>query len=206
MISILVNNTKEEENNIESLLDSIREVMPKEQINICDNNSKTLLYITTLQNTHFKKYKYANNKTSITFSVSNISDMVVKTIKMFPEQKSYWFISNTKWNMIKSLADINNSENNDVLTLHSNDAEERFEIFKIPQAIVESIKLMLEALKDERDINKILSNIVADDTFLLRFIKDNKVSIVSLFGNYYNEANIKNEYFELIENENNRRI
>jgi len=206
MISILVNNTKEEENNIESLLDSIREVMPKEQINICDNNSKTLLYITTLQNTHFKKYKYANNKTSITFSVSNISDMVVKTIKMFPEQKSYWFIVNTKWNMIKSLADINNSENNDVLTLHSNDAEERFEIFKIPQAIVESIKLMLETLKDERDINKILSNMVADDTFLLRFIKDNKVSIVSLFGNYYNEANIKNEYFELIENENNRRI
>lgn len=206
MISILVNNTKEEENNIESLLDSIREVMPKEQINICDNNSKTLLYITTLQNTHFKKYKYANNKTSITFSVSNISDMVVKTIKMFPEQKSYWFIADTKWNMIKSLADINNSENNDVLTLHSNDTEARFEIFKIPQAIVESIKLMLEALKDERDINKILSNIVADDTFLLRFIKDNKVSIVSLFGNYYNEANIKNEYFELIENENNRRI
>lgn len=203
MISLFINNS-EESNNIGAILDSIRDNMPKEQINICDNNSKSLLYIPELQNTHFKKYKYANNKTSIIFSVSNISDMVIKTIKLFPEQKSYWYIANTNWSMVKTLADINDSQNQDVLTLHSNDIEERFEIFKIPQVIVNSIKLMLETLKDERDINSILANMVHDDTFLLNFIKNNKVSIVSIFGNYYNETNIKNEYFELIKNENNR--
>lgn len=204
MISLFIKNTEENNENFKILIDSIREVSPKETINICDNNSKSLLYINELQNDHFKKYKYANNKTKITFAVNNVTEMVYKTCLNFPQEVNYWFTNSTNFKLNNNFNELNNSHNDYVLTLHSNNHEERFEIFRLPNGLINSIKEHIQEIKQQypTTYNSAIINICENDN-LIEKIKNSNIPIVSLCGNYYNKTNLNSYYFGYIGNENN---
>ena len=196
MISVFTKNTKERKSNIELVLNSIRDIFPKEKINICDNDSELLTYISELQESHFKKYRFANTKTNILFSIHSFSQMMFEVIDKFPNEDNYWFI-NDKHLVKKAIDDINASENKDIISLYNANGNYTLDVIRIPKEVAVKIKELVEEEKDKaKQLHQLFDYGIFDDTYYSNCL--HRISTFMTLGISFYSDNRENDYFEYI--------